>query len=78
MKTTEMLRQIRELGFHHERTIHFITIKNQDDYNLARINTDKKYQIDTYFVGQEILSPAESEKLFIILTKFAHTPLNER
>lgn len=78
MKTTEMLRQIRKLGFYYERTIHFITIKNQDDYSLARINTDKKYQIDTFFVGQEILSPDESEKLFIILTKFAHTPLNER
>ena len=73
-----MLKQIRELDFHYERAANLVTVKNQDNYNLARINTDKKYQIDTFFVGHELLSLDESEKLFIILTKFAHTPLNER
>lgn len=78
MKTNEMLRQIRELGFYYERAANLVTVKNLDNYNLATINTNKKYQIDTFLVGQEMLSSDESEKLFIILTKFARTPLNER
>ena len=78
MKTNEMLRQIRELGFSYEKAENLVTVKNHDNYKLATINTNKKYQIDTFLVGQEMLSSDEGEKLFIILTKFAHTPLNER
>ena len=78
MKTNEMLRQIRELGFSYEKAANLVTVKNQNNYKLAAINTNKKYQINTFLVGQEMLSSDEGEKLFIILTKFAHTPLNER
>ena len=78
MKTNEMLRQIRELGFSYEKAANLVTVKNQNNYKLATINTNKKYQINTFLVGQEMLSSDEGEKLFIILTKFAHTPLNER
>ena len=78
MKTNEMLRQIRALGFSYEKAANLVTVKNQNNYKLATINTNKKYQINTFLVGQEMLSSDEGEKLFIILTKFAHTSLSER
>lgn len=77
MKTDELVKKLKELGYIVEEKFEQIIVRNSIDW-IVVINTSKIGSINTQFSGFDRLPDERKIELLNILNKYCTTPFSER
>ena len=79
VKTEELIENIKELGLTVKEVPGFIEVFTKDeDYQVGAVSVRFGFQMDTCFVGFELLDYKTQEELYNLLSLYSFTRLSHR
>lgn len=79
MKTKEMIKELKKMNLQAEIRGNDMLVIHSGDKNIASINLNAKFEINTSYWGfKNLLAEDEREKVYRLLTKLAETDPQDR